>query len=406
MPTGFIFVVMRYQSYLNTAKKIIELYKGEMPLAAWLKKYFAANKKYGSKDRKQIVALCYGYYRLGKAAKNNSIEEDILTGYFLSEPLYSDFIAAIKPQWEDLITHTVDEKVDLVQFPTKNIFPFANELSEGIDYELFCRSFLAQPKLFIRLRLYNKENTIKKLHRAKIPIIVFGDDCVGLSNNTPLDDIIETDREAVIQDYNSQQVFNFLKNIVPGKKPLRAWDCCAASGGKSILLHDVLKKHVEITVSDIRPTILFNLHKRFIQARIRNYNYFIGDLSSPNFEMPPVAIKGVKNPDIYTHYELIVMDAPCSGSGTWSRTPENLFHFNVDSITAFAERQKQMATRVVPYLEKDGLLFYITCSVFKKENEEVAYFIEKECKLQLIQMEVLKGYDKKADSMFVAVFKK
>jgi 16S rRNA (cytosine967-C5)-methyltransferase len=397
---------MRYQSYLNTAKKIIELYKGEMPLAAWLKRYFAADKKFGSKDRKQIAALCYGYYRLGKAAGTQLLYEQIVTGFFLSEPLYSDFIAAIKPEWEDLITHTVEEKIELLQFPVKNIFPFTNELSQGIDAEQFGRSFLIQPKLFIRLRLYNKENTIKKLQRAKIPLIVYGDDCVALSNATALDDIVETDREAVIQDYNSQQVFNFLKDLTPGKKPLRAWDCCAASGGKSILLHDVLKKHVEITVSDIRPTILFNLHKRFVHARIRNYNYFIGDLSSPDFEMPPVAIKGVKNPDIYTHYQVIVLDAPCTGSGTWSRTPENLFHFNTAAIAPFAERQKKMAAQVIPYLEKDGLLFYITCSVFKKENEEVAAFIQQECKLQLLQMELLKGYDKKADSMFVAVFKK
>ncbi len=57
-------------------------------------------------------------------------------------------------------------------------------------------------------------------------------------------------------------------------------------------------------------------------------------------------------------------------------------------------------------LQPGGSFVYITCSVFKKENEEVAIYIKENFHLQLKQMEVLKGYDKKADSMFVAVFEK
>ena len=53
-----------------------------------------------------------------------------------------------------------------------------------------------------------------------------------------------------------------------------------------------------------------------------------------------------------------------------------------------------------------GSFVYITCSVFKKENEEVVTFIKENFHLKLKQMEVLKGYDKKADSMFVALFEK
>ena len=49
---------------------------------------------------------------------------------------------------------------------------------------------------------------------------------------------------------------------------------------------------------------------------------------------------------------------------------------------------------------------YITCSVFKRENEEVVEFIEQNFRLQVKQIEGLKGYDKKADSMFIAVFEK
>ena len=397
---------MRYQSWLNTAKRIIESYRGEEPLSAYLKKYFAANKKYGSTDRKQIAALCYGYYRLGKAATTGSVEENILTGVFLSEQLYNEVVAFLKPEWEAEITKSVTEKIALINFPVKKIFPFKAELTAAVSYLKFCESFLKQPKLFLRIRPHKKNIVVQKLQKAKIPLALIDEDCIALSNSTKLDDIIEADREAVIQDYNSQQVFNFLKTFVIGKKTVPAWDCCAASGGKSILLFDVLKKNVELTVSDIRLTILLNLHQRFTKASIKNYNYFIADLNTPGFQFPLLTSKGTQGAVSSNNYQIIVCDAPCTGSGTWSRTPENLFHFKTVIIDDFVQRQKQIAANVIPYLQKDGLFFYITCSVFKKENEEVAAFIQEKFQLQLLHMELFKGYDKKADSMFVAVFKK
>jgi 16S rRNA (cytosine967-C5)-methyltransferase len=396
---------MRHQSYLNTTIRIIESYKGEEPLSSYLKKYFSANKKYGSTDRRQIAALCYGYFRLGKAVSENT-EADILTGVFLSEQFYNDVVANIKPEWAAEITKPVAEKIKFLQFPVKQIFPLKGELTAAVHHEKFCESFLKQPKLFLRIRPNKKNILVQKLQKAKIPLSIIDEESIALSNATKLDDIIDADREAVIQDYNSQQVFNFLKIFAVGKKPVTAWDCCAASGGKSILLYDVLKKNIELTVSDIRLSILLNLHQRFIKAGIKNYNYFIADLNTPSFSFPALTAKGTRQEVESNQYELIICDAPCTGSGTWSRTPENLFYFKTEQIEEYAEKQKQIASNVIPYLQAEGLFFYITCSVFKKENEDVANYLKEKFQLQLLHMELLKGYDKKADCMFVAVFKK
>ncbi len=391
---------------MNTAQKIITAYKGGEPLALYLKKYFASNKKYGSKDRKHISALCYAYFRQGHVAAGGDMKEKILTGYFLSESFPDEIISNLKPEWEEAITKTVAEKIKLLNFPVKKIIAFKNELSAAVHHEQFCESFLKQPKLFLRLRPNKKKRVIEKLQKAKIPLALIDDECIGLSNATKLDDIIEADKEAVIQDYNSQQVFNFLKNFVVGKDPVTAWDCCAASGGKSILLYDVLKKNITLTVSDIRLNILFNLHSRFNKAGLKNYNYFVGDLSVANFSFPELAHKGLhaKNPN--NQFKIVVCDVPCTGSGTWSRTPENLFHFNISEIDAYTQRQQQIIANAVPHLQNEGLLFYITCSVFKKENEDMALQIQEKFSLRMLHMELLKGWDKRADSMFVAVFSK
>jgi len=397
---------MRYQSYLNTTKKILQQFKGEEPLSNYLKTFFAANKKYGSKDRKHIAGLCYAYFRLGNAA-GEATDENILTGLFLSEQIYNEIINFFKPEWDEWIGKPVAEKIALINFPVGKIFPFKEELTAAVNHTKFCESFLKQPKLFLRIRPNKKNIVIDKLQKAKIPLALIDDDCIALTNSTKLDDIIAADKEAVIQDYNSQQVFNFLKNFVlDKKKPVTAWDCCAASGGKSILLFDVLKRHVALTVSDIRLTILLNLHKRFTKAGIKNYNYFLGDLNTDGFQFPDITARGKEKSSAFNNYQMIICDAPCTGSGTWSRTPENLFYFKPEIIDAFVLRQKQIVSNIIPYLQQDGLLFYITCSVFKKENEDMATFIKEKFQLQLLHMELLKGYDKKADSMFVAVFKK
>lgn len=64
----------------------------------------------------------------------------------------------------------------------------------------------------------------------------------------------------------------------------------------------------------------------------------------------------------------------------------------------------QIVSNAIPHLQKGGIFIYITCSVFKKENEGIVNFIKEKFHLQSLQMELLKGYDKKADSMFTAAF--
>ena len=58
-----------HHSHLITAVKVLQSHKDGEPLVHHLKRFFAADKKYGSKDRKQISALCYNFYRLGNAKK-------------------------------------------------------------------------------------------------------------------------------------------------------------------------------------------------------------------------------------------------------------------------------------------------------------------------------------------------
>jgi 16S rRNA (cytosine967-C5)-methyltransferase len=193
---------------------------------------------------------------------------------------------------------------------------------------------------------------------------------------------------------NSQRVGELLP-VKDFNTPVKVWDCCAASGGKSIMTYDLVSD-VQLTVSDVRLSIIQNLHNRFKEAGIKNYHSFVADLTNS------ASLSGSLK---QSAFDLIICDAPCSGSGTWSRTPEELVFFKQEEIIRYSNLQKSIAKNAISYLKKGSYFLYITCSVLKKENEEVVEFIKATSGLELIKMELLKGYKIKADTMFAALFK-
>lgn len=286
------------------------------------------------------------------------------------------------------------------------LFPWGRELSSTIDYENFCVSFFSQPDLFIRVRPgYESKYARIDFGIDKSEITRIGRNTIALPNSTKLDETDGIDKEFLIQDYSSQRVGEFMLEIMKrigdgrNKKPrlhheqtraLSVWDCCAASGGKSILAKDILG-NIDLTVSDIRETILINLRKRFEKAGIRQYKSFVADLSGQ-----------ITVPE--SSFDVIIADVPCSGSGTWSRTPEQLYYFEEKTIDRYHALQKKIVSNVVPKLRPGGYFLYTTCSVFRRENEDIADFIKQNFHLELVKMEVLKGYPVKADTMFAALF--
>jgi 16S rRNA (cytosine967-C5)-methyltransferase len=385
-----------FYRYLDFASSILAAYDGTEPFHLYLKKYFLLHKKHGSRDRKQIKELCYNFFRLGfGAATNISVEDKLLLATFLMESNPSSFFESVAPDWSEKIHLSLREKLSITDevFNISKLFPFGDELSTEVDRLQFSQSFLKQPKLYIRIRPGCYEAVIHKLNAAGIVYENINDTCLAFTNNSKVGDVLKMDEEAVIQDYNSQRIGEFFKEPTFDKSPVSIWDCCAASGGKSILAYDTLK-NIKLTVSDKRRSILKNLDIRFARAGIKKYDSFIADLAADSF-------KTDKN-----SFDFIIADVPCSGSGTWARTPEQLKFFHQEKITQYALLQQQIVSNVISSLAKGGYLLYITCSVFKKENEENVNFIQKDLNLQLIKSEYLKGYQMQSDTLFAALFRK
>lgn len=401
---------MRFQSYFNSAIKIIQLYDGAVPLQHFLKQYFSQHKKHGSKDRKIISHTCYIFYRLGKAFANISAEERLKLAIFICNEDISEWKFLYKDEWLDNHCQHIERRIAFIQlkysFSLHDIFPFYDETSKSLDNATFAKSFFIQPDVFLRIRPGFNDIVIKKLQSNNIQYNIIEETCIGLSPSTNINSVIDIDKEAVVQDYASQQVKNVLKIIdaafshqrsAISKKEFQnricVWDCCAGSGGKSILAYDILN-NIDLTASDIRSSIIQNLKQRFAKAGIKNYKAFVYDAANSDSQIQ------------HAVYDFIICDAPCTGSGTWGRTPEQLYFFNTNKIEAYAARQQKIASNAIEHLKNEGFFLYITCSVFEKENEAVADFIQQKLKLELVKMELIKGYSKKADTMFAALFRK
>src|SRR5258705_9267556 len=100
----YIYKMSRYHSYLNSARQILQQYKGEKPFSSFLKEFFSAEKKYGSKDRKTIGHLCYCFFRLGKSLQEIPTDERILIGLFLCSTGPNEMLGQLKPEWNRKIS--------------------------------------------------------------------------------------------------------------------------------------------------------------------------------------------------------------------------------------------------------------------------------------------------------------
>jgi len=399
---------MIFDNQLRYAIQIVENYKGDMPLHAWLKDYFRLNKQMGSRDRKMLSTLVYSFYRLGHAIKDTPINQRLLIGLFLCNEQPGGMLEYFRPPWAQKTSAGLKEKIDFIQqqpegrdFQPTDIFPWKEELSPAIDHVAYCLSFLRQPDLFLRIRpgyetvvreklagITAKPTSATTTHAGANPEFIT-ENTIRLPNGFNVEAHFTPDKEVVVQDYSSQRVAAFLKPIEQTKEPRFFWDACAASGGKSILAHD-LYPDLDILVSDIRTAILHNLKVRFHTAGIKKYNSFLADLSK---QQPPASAANA---------ELILTDVPCTGSGTWGRTPEDLYFFDPAAILRYSALQKRIMANIAPHVAPDAALIYCTCSVFKKENEEMIAYIRDTTRLKVQSAQNIQGYDQHADTLFAA----
>lgn len=389
---------------ITSAIKIIEAYLKSaigqhgnvLPLSVFMAQYYKANKQMGSKDRKIASSLVYNYFRLGNVINGATLQERLLIANFLCQTDNDSIFSTIfeNTAFYKLLNLSQEEKISLIKktypdFSLNNLFSFLPEFSAAIDIKDFYASFLKQPLLWIRVKKDKISQIVSDLESNNIDYV--RDEAfphsLSFLNGTSLENLKSKQKGFFeIQDISSQLTGNHFQ----AKAGENWWDCCAASGGKSLLLSDITP-NLKILATDTRDRILINLKNRFHLSGIKDFQVQQADLMG-SFK--------INKP--YKFFDGIIADVPCSGSGTWARTPEMLTFFSQEMILGFQHKQKTIASNVIPYLKPGKALVYITCSVFKSENEDVVNYLSEKYNLEIEHSGLITGYNRRSDTLFVA----
>jgi len=376
-----------------------------IPLHRFLTEFFKENRQMGSKDRRSISRFLYHYFRLGHAFAEASprvrlmlaeflcsSDSPVLTSADLEQEVQGEYVELVL-ELRERLNMSLEDKVTWLEehgsFQLKQVFPWLDRLSEALDPRAFAVQFFVQPHLFLRIRRGQERKVEALLAQHEIRYERVEARILALPNGTALDHIRGLKGLVEVQDLSSQRS---LENVTIGPEEFW-WDACSGAGGKSLLLLDKFPR-TQLLASDFRPSILRNLDERFERAGITAYRRKIIDLNKDT-----TAILGE------AQFDGILMDVPCSGSGTWGRTPEMLQLFHPHAIDQFSKLQYHLVSRALTHLKPGGQLVYVTCSAFHAENEAVVQSLSADHGLEIIRMDYKIGYLRHADTLFVAILK-
>ncbi|HKR14011.1 MAG TPA: 16S rRNA (cytosine(967)-C(5))-methyltransferase RsmB [Pyrinomonadaceae bacterium] len=165
---------------------------------------------------------------------------------------------------------------------------------------------------------------------------------------------LSAEGQIYLQDEASQLVPQLL-NLQPGQ---RALDLCAAPGGKTTLLADRADDEAFIVAADRSATRLTTVTTTTSSHQLHNIKPLLLDANH-------------KLPFAPATFDRVLVDAPCSGTGTLRRNPEIRWRLTNDDIQNFALAQTQFLRHAAEVLKPGGHLVYSTCSVEREENEQV-----------------------------------
>ena len=165
-----------------------------------------------------------------------------------------------------------------------------------------------------------------------------------------------------VQEASSMSIWSALNDLVTDKKDLHVLDLCAAPGGKSTLVASWLAGNGLLVANEVirgRAGILTDNLIRWGSA-----NTIVSNNDPRQFGK------------LEAFFDVILVDAPCSGSGMFRKDPAAMDHWSEDAVVHCAARQERILTDVWPALKEGGLLLYSTCSYSEAEDERISKFAE------------------------------
>ncbi|MGA1030552.1 MAG: RsmB/NOP family class I SAM-dependent RNA methyltransferase [Flavobacteriaceae bacterium] len=379
------------QGVLLGLQRILE---EQQPARVVLPQLYKKHRQWGSRDRKTVGEMLFDLLRWkDRYAYSASTNPDNPYYYWHLIGVWSVLKNGELPPWEEVQNLRAETILALFE-KSKAVPTLCHSFPEWMtklgsqtygeqEWQLEMEALNQTPTLTIRIN--SLKTTLEKLQQALLEdhnIVTHQienyPDALVVAKTQKLEPLaLFKEGHFEIQDANSQKVTAFCE-VLPGQKVL---DACCGAGGKSLHLATLMKNQGQLLASDIRAHKLDQLVMRANRNGIKNIQVAAADALPESW---------LNNTDV------VLIDAPCSGSGVIRRSPETKWLLNPKKVTQLSQLQANLLQEKAQFVKPNGSLVYATCSLLKEENQDQiksflassngqAFALEKECLLMVHQ---------------------
>ncbi|MGS0675021.1 RsmB/NOP family class I SAM-dependent RNA methyltransferase [Shewanella sp. 30m-9] len=381
----------RALSYSNTIHQLfLSVMHEKLPADRIVGEYFRTNKKHGSKDRRVIRESLFALFRWWGWLKQIHTSEQQDPSWFACLAIVAELEAHKWTQFSDAWREFANQSEQFNLSATEQLFPSIGEKCQRVRQQLnddsineqqllpqwfwqvaqtdptkqlaIVEAMCTRPPIWARAQTLTQQQLIESLATDDVTAIAseYFDDAVSLGHKSiNLNAIGAYQRgELEIQDLGSQVI----GRICNPKADEKWWDTCSGAGGKSLQLRSLMLKQDHeargsIVSSDIRRKPLEELTKR---AKRAGFNAI--SIAPWKSEALPVQAES---------FDGVLVDAPCSCTGTWRRNPDMRWLDDASVVTDKHTLQLDILSRSAKAVKPQGQLVYATCSLSPIENEQV-----------------------------------
>ncbi len=341
----------QYQAVLEL---LTEIFKDKFPADNIINAYMRERKYIGSKDRRFITETVWKIIRNRRKLSFDAGSDDvrkILMVYLQDEDLdlifgNGDYAPAALSKEEKIWLKHKNEEV----YPADVEAECPKWLFEKIQDMALLKSLNEPATADLRINTKSRGDVIDKLRNEGLffaptvysPIGIRSTERVNLNNCIAYKEgLIEVQDEA-------SQLAAILSDVRPEHKVI---DYCCGAGGKTLTISFLMQGQGNIHIHDISKKRLEAIKERAERLNVKNIE----------------TVSELKDKD----YDRFIVDAPCSGTGTWRRSPDAKFRLTPEQLGELNKVQAEILETAYEHTQTGGRIVYITCSVLPDENEEV-----------------------------------
>lgn len=342
----------RYQAVLDL---ISEIFKDKNPADGIINDYLRAHKYIGSKDRRFISDLVWQLVRnrMKFAFDAGSPEPRRILLTALRDKLDEVFDGS-----QYGLSPLTDEEREWLAQPNEEVYPDYVEaecpawLFAKINNMELCKALNNPAPADFRVNFCGREEAMRRLAAEGVetqptPYSPFGlrsEGRVNLINCAAYQEgMIEVQDEA-------SQIAAILCDVSVEHKII---DYCCGAGGKSLAMAHLLNNRGHILAHDVNSRRLEAIKPRLARLGVKN------------IELTDLVADSDKD------FDRFIVDAPCSGTGTWRRAPDGKYRLSPGLVTGLTQTQLEILEIAAAKVKRGGRIVYITCSVLVDENENV-----------------------------------